>query len=229
MLPLVAADLSSQDRDAVYSACNLHNSYAVNPYMPDGAPSQLYRCDKYMCQSHRINSRATFVVSRVGTGPLEDQVLIVRHSGDYDALYYDNVWIYASLLSNVDVPTRTFVRTFPAGSVPRYGSTFQTPHACVVHGRSVPQPPIDIPSLGLHKDPAAGNTSSGSDDHEVLTAEADMTAMNRVLLLEDVDDTIQEASTQQPTQSLLKDLLRRQLWKATTHSCSCTWPLDRRL
>ena len=58
----------------------------------------------------------------------------------------------------------------------------------MVHGRSVPQPPIDIPLLGLHKDPAAGNTSSGSDDHEVLTAEADMTTMNRVLLLEDVDD-----------------------------------------
>ena len=63
VLPLVAADLSSRDRDAVYSACNLHNSYEVNPYMPDGAPSQLYRCDEYTCQSHRINSRATFVVS----------------------------------------------------------------------------------------------------------------------------------------------------------------------
>ena len=37
--------------------------------------------------------------------------------------------------------------------LPSHGSTFQTEHHCVVNGRSLPQPPFDIPSLGLRGHP----------------------------------------------------------------------------
>ena len=37
--------------------------------------------------------------------------------------------------------------------LPSHGSTFQTEHRCVVNGRSLPQPPFDIPSLGLRGHP----------------------------------------------------------------------------